>query len=102
MENTLAPDSAIETDRPISDSTTNSDQELGIYPNPATNMLYISGSRSETTTIQLYDEKGRVLTKREKVALNQGYNLEAFSAGTYYCRIYKNDGSYTLKQFIKL
>ncbi|MNJ91898.1 hypothetical protein D3C87_95530 [compost metagenome] len=84
------------------DSRPVNDVELGIYPNPATNMLYISGSRAGTTTIQLYDEKGRVLTKREKVALNQGYSLESFSTGTYYCRIYKDDGTYVLKQFIKL
>lgn len=85
-----------------SDSTEIVNENLGIFPNPATNMLYISGSRTETTTIQLYDEKGRVLTKREKVALNQGYSLESFSSGTYYCRIYKEDGTYVLKQFIKL
>jgi hypothetical protein len=98
----LAADTVSGTVSSVSDSTLTSGEALGIYPNPATNMLYISGSRAETVTIQLYDEKGRMLTKRETVSPNAGYSLEKFSAGKYYCRIYNKDGTYILKQFIKL
>ncbi|WP_430404840.1 T9SS type A sorting domain-containing protein [Fluviicola sp.] len=101
IDNNTTPKDSQETPTTNSNNLDNLSNILEIYPNPATNMLYIRGSKTETT-IQLYDEKGRVLTKREKVALNQGYNLEAFSSGKYYCRIYKEDGTYVLKNFIKL
>jgi hypothetical protein len=102
MVTILNPEKLSERTNSNSNSTQVVPEELEIYPNPATNMLYISGSKAETITIQLYDEKGHVLTKREIVIPTQGYSLDKFSAGKYYCRIYKEDGSYVLKEFIKL
>lgn len=50
--------------------------------------------------IQLFDEKGNLLTAKEKISRHQ-FDVSKLSAGSYYCRIYVGS-SYILKKFVKL
>jgi hypothetical protein len=75
--------------------------EISLNPNPASNEIKISGyNLSIPLTIQLYDEKGLVISKRETLE-NETYNVSKLASGTYYCRIY-TENAYILKKFVKI
>jgi hypothetical protein len=74
---------------------------VNLSPNPATDIVSINGLEGETEIqIQLFDEKGVMLTRKE-VNYNHQFNVSKLSPGTYYCRIYLNN-NYLVKKFIKL
>ena len=75
--------------------------EISLSPNPATDIVSILGVE-ETTEIrvQLFDEKGTMLTKSE-ANYNHQIKVSQLSPGTYYCKIYV-ENNYLVKKFVKL
>jgi hypothetical protein len=76
-------------------------QTISLYPNPAKNQITINGySNSNNITIQLFNEFGAVISRKETLKSNT-VDISNLAAGTYYCRIY-TENSYILKKFVKL
>lgn len=69
---------------------------IGIYPNPATNLLHVNtGVLAERIVIT--DLVGKVLYANEPTATNSVINLSSYSAGTYIIHIYTATGLHTAK-----
>ncbi|MFN6083713.1 MAG: T9SS type A sorting domain-containing protein [Fluviicola sp.] len=65
------------------------------------NQITINGySYSTPITIQLFNEFGAVISKKETLKSNT-IDISNLAAGTYYCRIY-TENSYILKKIVKL
>ena len=60
-----------------------------VYPNPAEDVLYISGA--EGTTYQIVDMNGRELISGT-VVINEQINLNTLNAGTYFIKVTTESG----------
>ncbi len=70
-----------------------------IYPNPARDLLFISGLEGEIEKIEIYDLNGRQVQNLQKDV--QQINLSDFSEGTYIIRILR-DGFVEQRKFVKI
>ena len=64
----------------------NAGNTLSIYPNPATNIVYVN-TTSLTGTIQITDMAGHVLLTNLKTGSNTAINISKLPRGTYICKI---------------
>src|SRR5690606_15201811 len=62
-------------------------QEIAIYPNPATNEVYIHGPKGISVLLRGMD--GRVIYRKERVEV---LNISQLPAGLYYLQIFGEDG----------
>ncbi|MNU61076.1 hypothetical protein D3C71_502790 [compost metagenome] len=76
------------------------DKTLSLFPNPTTDLVQITGVESEDIYYQVFDEKGVLLSRKEK-AVNQSFSLADYSKGTYYVRIYSGT-AYVVRKVIKM
>lgn len=76
------------------------DSRLDLFPNPTTNLVHISGIGPDEVFYQVFDEKGRMLSRKEQT-VNHSFSLSDYSKGTYYIRIY-SDSTYVVRKVIKM
>lgn len=76
------------------------DKSLNLFPNPATDLVQISGTGSEDVYYQVFDDKGLMLSRKEKV-VNKSFSLTNYSKGTYYIRIYSGT-TYVVRKIVKM
>jgi surface protein len=70
--------------------------ETGIYPNPATNFIYVKNSDAKNYTI--FDQSGRIVAR--SILVNGEINIEALTVGNYILQINSRGKSQSFK-FIK-
>jgi N-acetylneuraminic acid mutarotase len=74
---------------------------IGIYPNPATDHLYLSGLPTGTLNFEVWDQFGRQVMRLESPQLSLSINL--LNAGIYHLIIRQNESAvYQKLTFIKL
>ncbi|TSJ47575.1 T9SS type A sorting domain-containing protein [Fluviicola chungangensis] len=76
------------------------DKELSLSPNPTTDLVKISGTGSDDVYYQIFDDKGVMLSHKEK-AENLSFSLTNYSKGTYYIRIYSGT-TYAVRKVVKM
>lgn len=76
------------------------EQALSLFPNPTTDLVQISGIESDHMYYQVFDDKGIMLSRKEKV-VNQSISLTDYSKGTYYIRIYSGT-TYVVRKVVKM
>lgn len=66
---------------------------LSIYPNPATDILYVEVKNMEYPGLQyqLYDINGRLLASKKAVAFQTCFIMAHFVAGTYILQVSQNN-----------
>jgi surface protein len=70
--------------------------ELSIYPNPATDIIYVKNSNAKD--FKIIDMSGRIVSSGDLV--NKQINIQALVPGNYILQLYSNDNIQNLK-FIK-
>ncbi|MDR6464444.1 BspA family leucine-rich repeat surface protein [Chryseobacterium sediminis] len=70
--------------------------ELSIYPNPATDIIYVKNSNAKD--FKIIDMSGRIVSSGDLV--NEQINIQALIPGNYILQLYSNDNIQNLK-FIK-
>jgi hypothetical protein len=65
--------------------------KINIYPNPATNKLYVSASNPSVSELRIYDMLGKVM-KTESFYANTAVDLSGFSNGLYIIQFSGTDG----------
>lgn len=71
-------------------------QTISLYPNPARDVLNISGPVNKTVTLQLLDVTGRLLAEKQFTG-QETINLHPFLQGIYLVRIQSGQETYTQK-----
>ena len=75
--------------------------QLNIYPNPATDVLYIQ-SPSLVKSVQVMDMSGKLLIKQEpQITGDVQVSVNELSQGVYFVKIETEEGTYTKKFFKK-
>jgi hypothetical protein len=74
-------------------------QEIIVYPNPATNFLYINNSEKVLLSYQIYDVNGNLILNGKTAGTK--INLGEFSSGNYMIAIEKGNLIYTRKFVIR-
>ncbi len=81
-------------------------QEISMFPNPSSNLVYLSASQNMTATVSIYDTQGRLLVKNENVKLIKStqYTLPvaSFMDGIYFINITDEKGNNHLFRFVKI
>ena len=72
-----------------------------VFPNPATDKLFINAAGKAIHKIQLIDLTGKVVYIKNEVNDNETIDLDGFISGLYFVRIYTDDDIYTSKVMIK-
>ena len=67
-----------------------------IYPNPATDMVYIKSSQ-KVKSVNLFDQSGRKVMETQETVVN----IESLSKGVYLMEIHYQDGSSETKKIVK-
>ncbi|MGZ4156195.1 MAG: T9SS type A sorting domain-containing protein, partial [Bacteroidia bacterium] len=62
-------------------------EEIGIYPNPSTGMLYFNLGKENKLLIEIYNTIGQKIKTQEVTTLNNKINLEDNYSGTYLLKI---------------
>ena len=76
---------------------TSAQQLITIYPNPATNIIYIKAAGMRNTLAQLTDAKGAVVQTITLTQNQQAVNVQALATGVYIL----NFADKTTQRFIK-
>lgn len=72
---------------------------IKIYPNPVTNVLYISGENSLELDLVIYDNIGKQIYKSKPSM--QGVNLGHLSSGLYHLVLFDNNKIVHRQKIIK-
>jgi gingipain R len=69
-------------------------EEMRIYPNPATELLFIKGSRQQALAkIEILDLSGRTIHTLSNPNVDQGLSVAMLTPGSYMLRIISSEGS---------
>jgi len=64
---------------------------LRIYPNPASERVFVEGIRSENTTIQLISTEGKMVINNVKLDSENSFDITGITLGVYYLNIKSGD-----------
>lgn len=70
-----------------------------IYPDPVTDMVWISSANNTSFNITLIDVTGKLLLQQN--ITNEPFSLSSYSAGIYYLRIQGKNGEQCVEKIIK-
>lgn len=73
--------------------------DVFVYPNPASDMLYIDAGIHKVTKLELYDINGRLLLRRYDAL--KSLSLGGFDIGVYLLKIFTSENA-TVKRIVKL
>jgi hypothetical protein len=76
--------------------------KVEIYPNPANNMLYVSGLPVESCWLEIYDSFGRLVYRKINNAKSVSIDLLHYSEGIYNLNIKNNTSEYFNTHFVVL
>lgn len=77
------------------------DNSIQLFPNPSNDFITVISKQSVMNSIDVYDVTGRVVLS-EKIKLNtEKLNLNSFSSGIYFIKVQLEDGSITVRKFVK-
>jgi hypothetical protein len=70
-------------------SSTNSNQDILLYPNPASNTFFVKMNNSNGATIEIFDLEGRIISSNTIPSGNQitEINTSDFSQGIYFVKL---------------
>ena len=74
--------------------------KLTVYPNPTTGILNIDLKDLKTTSVELYDLNGCLLTSQKTETINSALNISDLSTGIYLLKVATENGSIT-KRIVK-
>jgi len=86
---------------PLTNSVNELNNTIKIYPNPATDTLYLNFPDQNISKIQLIDSKGKVVYTDNVVTQNETIDLSEIISGLYIVQIHTSDNIYTKKVMIK-
>ncbi|WP_370898227.1 PQQ-dependent sugar dehydrogenase [Chryseobacterium gossypii] len=76
--------------------------QIRIYPNPASERVFIEGLENRDTTADIFTEEGRKVLESAKVEEDNGIDISWIPAGVYYITLKSGDlKSYSQKLIIK-
>lgn len=77
--------------------------DISIYPNPATNNLYISTQNVNTTLkLDVFDSRGAIIKSMQELSPGiENIDVSNLSKGLYMYRLYNNAGVYSTGKFVK-
>jgi hypothetical protein len=76
------------------------ENDFGIYPNPAQDMITVERATSASATIELYNAMGAHIQTYETIESKYEIDVRTLAAGTYFIRVIEDD--YTgVKSFVK-
>ncbi|MCB9045919.1 MAG: T9SS type A sorting domain-containing protein [Chitinophagales bacterium] len=85
---------------PVGINDVTSSDNIHVYPNPANDILYISG-HTPGTTITLYDVIGKKLYQGVSTTTKESIHINNFLAGTYIIQLTDKSGKKTTKRMVK-
>ena len=81
-------------------------ESVVIFPNPSSDIIYVSASENKEIELEIYDIQGRLLIKNESIKLtkNTPYSLSILelNSGVYFIKTYTTDGNNNTFRFVKL
>jgi hypothetical protein len=75
------------------------DDQVVLYPNPATNEIYVNADG--VCDIDIYGISGQLVFKGKSIPANNAINISSFDAGIYFVRIITESGTFNQKLVIK-
>lgn len=79
------------------ENTNTTKNKIIIYPNPATDKLFVNSNGLDVNKIQLIDSTGKIIYTVNKLEQNQSIDLSTFSRGLYLIKVHTSNGIYTEK-----
>ncbi len=76
----------------------NKEMQIGVYPNPAQDMLYVKINQIESPTLQLYSLSGVLL----KTVQAKQMNISELDQGSYLLKVVTREGSWEVYKVLKL
>jgi hypothetical protein len=73
-----------------------------VYPNPATNIIWVDMEDVAPYTCEVLDAQGRVLLRQANLSGKRTLNIAQLSSGIYFVRILAGGQAFTPKKIIKL
>jgi len=80
-------------------SELNGPDQINIYPNPATESIFISNIKEEKINLSIYDIQGRIVLE-ETIYENQSINIKSLVKGVYQIKLEGNK-TIEIRRFIK-
>lgn len=68
------------------------DSEIRVYPNPASDVIYIEGDIDNETPVFIYDMAGKIVTTTNLTPLKKSINVSYLPQGFYILKIEGNEG----------
>ena len=104
---TLEEAPVVETARfaPVGQQVIQQATSFTVYPNPATDLLYVEGTHTTegAYTLEIVEMSGRILLRQQSEGFNQTkIKVEDFVPGIYIARITDNRGNIHAFKFTKL
>jgi hypothetical protein len=80
------------------------DLPITIYPNPATDMIYINQSNVDNITYEVYDLSGRKIKTIDSKEANHSYMMDIsdFAQGSYFINIIRDNKTEGILRFEKI
>jgi len=73
------------------------EEEIGLYPNPATNKIHIVSGGEENAEVYIYSISGQLVHNQKLVDGNQEIDISKLNEGLYIVAIKTDDEIYTKK-----
>ena len=77
------------------------DQEISIYPNPATTLLNLSSTEMMDMTVSITDITGRVIQTEKVLDSYYVIDVSCLTAGVYLLRMEASEGAAKTMKFVK-
>lgn len=76
-------------------------EEIELYPNPATDYIYLQFGEDNVSRIQIFNLSGQVVSTELVQGYNHTLNVYSYPQGTYIVKIYGKNGGVLSTKFIK-
>ncbi|MBI2270233.1 MAG: T9SS type A sorting domain-containing protein [Bacteroidetes bacterium] len=67
------------------------DEKISVFPNPASEMIYISGVENTVGTVTIYNLIGELVVQRELGRTSNGIDIAALNRGVYFIQLSTSD-----------
>ena len=83
---------SINSGPPTTVKLNNLDETVSIYPNPASNMIYVNVPTDNVTTVEIYDVVGHLLIKENAIIGRNDINVSSLMSGVYLVSLKNRQG----------
>lgn len=92
----------VKTQNTLSTQENSNNEQTNIYPNPASEKVFIEGFKDKITSVDIVTTEGRVVLKDAKIDIDNSLDITSISSGVYYIILKSGDlKSYSQKLIIK-